>query len=134
VEIEIGIKFAVFDRILAATRKVATATSPPAGLAHAAGHLDQVYLGVRHACSQRRLYVRFGGVVADETVDPVLVGEIKGIVLPAIAGMATGATGPVAGDVYEEVVYGFGGLAQIDLFLVTLCEFGRSFPQPVGAR
>ena len=60
--------------------------------------------------------------MADEAVNPGFIGEVKVGVLPAVAGVTTGATGPVAGKVYEEVVDGFGGLAQVDPLLVTLGE------------
>jgi len=55
--------------------------------------------------------------VADEAVNPGLISEVKVGVLPAIANVTTGATGQVAGDVYEKIVDGLGGLAQVDPLL-----------------
>ncbi len=101
---------------------MAFTTGPAAGFANLPGYPDQVYVGIRHTRAQRIFLIGSGGIVAYETVDLGLVGEVKGSILPAVAGMTASATGPVTGDVYAEVVNGFGGLAQVDAFLLTLGE------------
>ena len=111
---------------------MAFATGPAARFANVQGDPDQVYVLNRHPRALRIFLIGSGGVVADKTVDLGLVGEVKGSILPTVAGMTARATGPVAGDVYAKVVYGFGGLAQVDALLLTLGEGGRTFPQPVG--
>jgi hypothetical protein len=132
VEIKKRIELTVPDRILAGICEMAGTTGLPTGLAHILGHMDQVHVGIRFTRAQGRFLVSPRGVMADEAVDPGLVGEVKVSVLPAIAGMTTGATGPVAGKGYEEVIDGFVGLAQVDLLLVILGEGRRASPQPVG--
>ena len=122
VKTEKRIELSVFDRLIAATCKMAVTTGNPAGFAHVLGHMHKVHLRVRHTRSRGGFYIGSCRLVADEAVNPGLVGEVKGCIFPAKAGVTTGATGPVAGEVYEEVVDGFGGLAQIDPLLITRGE------------
>jgi len=96
------------------------------------GYHYQVHVDIRHTGALRIFLIGPRGVVAYKAVNPGFVGEVKGSIPPAVAGMAVGATGPIAGDVYTEIVDGFSGFAKVDSLFLTLGECGRSFPQPVG--
>lgn len=111
VKIEKGIEFPVLNRILTGTSKMAGAAGLAAGFSDVLGHIHQIHLRLWHTRPSGCFSVGFGCVVADEAVDPGFFRKIKCVVLPTIPGMAGGATGPVAGDVYEEVIHRFGGLA-----------------------
>ena len=71
--------------------------------------------------------------MAYEAVDPGLVGKVKACVFPTIASMTPRATRPVAKNAHAEIVYGYGGLAQIYPLVLTKSEWRRTFPQPVSA-
>ena len=101
---------------------MALTAGPAAGLADVFGYLDQIHVGIRHTRAQRIFFIGPRGIVAYETVNPGHVGKVKGSIRPSVAGMTTGATRPVAGHVYEKVVNGFGGLAQVDPLFLTLGE------------
>ena len=73
----------------------------------------------------RELLVGACGVMADETVDVLLGGEIETVVLPSIADVAAGTARQITGDVEAKVVDD-GFLAQ-NLAGVGICEF----PVPV---
>jgi hypothetical protein len=78
-------KIRVLHGFTAAPVEMALPAGFPGGVPDVFGHMDQIHLGIGHAGGRRRLLVGPGGVVTDQAVDPGLVGEIKGVVLPAVS-------------------------------------------------
>jgi hypothetical protein len=110
-----GIQVAVLGAVAAAAVEVTAAAAGDVGRADVARDLSQVGRGqfltvhggraLQHpAGALGRLVVGAGGVVADQTVDPSVVGEVERRVLPAIAGVAGGAARLVGAHVGAEVV------------------------------
>ena len=69
--------------------------------------------------------------MAHKAVDLGFVVKVKGRVPPAITGMTTRTTGPVADNAHAEIVDGYGGFTQICPPFLALGERRRTFPQPV---
>ena len=65
------------------------------GWPHTLGHLDQVHRRIRHSCTSRNFLIATGLVVTDQAVNIVTISEIEAVILPAVAYMTAGATGPV---------------------------------------
>jgi hypothetical protein len=81
----------------------------------------------------RELLVGAGLIVTDQAVHEVLVVEVEGLVLPAVAGMTTGAARFVAGQGDAEVVDDVFSLADGDVLLFLELLLGtRADPRPVG--
>ena len=119
-----GIQITMLDRITATPEKMAGAAVTPSGTSH--GLSDSGPVG-----REKRLAIEFGGfgdrisglggkflvgtclVMTDQTVDLGRVGEIKGLVLPPVPGMAGGAPGLVGLDVDAEIVHHQSALAHL---------------------
>jgi hypothetical protein len=67
----------VLDRVATAAAEVTIAARLTAGSANMVGHVQQINLRSRHACTGWVLFVAAGGVVAHETVNPRLISEIE---------------------------------------------------------
>ena len=78
----------VFHSVGAATAEMTVTAGLAAGATHMLGHLDQIHLWIRHAGCLRRLFIGSGGVMTDQAVNLCHIGKIKGIVFPAVSGMA----------------------------------------------
>ena len=69
--------------------------------------------------------------MANEAVDPTLVGKVKGCVLPTVPGMTARTTRPIAENTHAEIIDGDGTLTQIHALVLAQSVRGRAFPQPV---
>ena len=69
-------------------------------------------LGGGMAGTGRKFFISSGLLVANQAIDPGLVGEVEIFVLPPVAGMARCATSLVALDVHSKVVDGQPALSQ----------------------
>jgi hypothetical protein len=78
------------------------------------------------------LSIRSGGIMANEAIDPALVGKVKGCVSPTVTGMTARTTRPVAEDTHAEIIDGNGALTQIHPLVLTQSEGRWAFPQPVS--
>lgn len=105
----------MFYAVTAAAVEVASPTVGPPGQTDALRHLREIgrrewlafeRLGLvgRMPGIGRELLVGAGLVMADETVDAGLIGEIERFVLPTVAGMATGAARQVGDNVAAKAV------------------------------
>lgn len=72
----------------AATAEMTVTTGLAAGAPHMLGHLDQIHLGIRQPGCLRRLFIGSGGVMTNQAVNLGHIGKIKGIVFPAVSGVA----------------------------------------------
>lgn len=77
----------VLDRVSPAAAEMAGPAVFPLRTTHMKGNLDQVNFGIRHTGGRGLLAVGTRGIVADQAVNPIPVGKIKAVVLPAVSGV-----------------------------------------------
>jgi len=123
------VQIAMLDCIAAATVEMAVTAVGAIGQGNALCRGQQIDLRSRVAGG--RLAVVAGAVMTDQAVDAGGIGEVEGLVLPAVAGMAAGAFRPVPLDADAEIVDQV--LLADGYRLIMAGDMGRSaFPLPVG--
>jgi hypothetical protein len=121
----------MLDGIITAPAPMTGATVFPPGRPHMPRNFSQIKVFLCLSAAARGLLVLAGHVVTHKAVDPRRIRKIKRRILPSVADMAAGATAPVGGNAYSEIVQELF-FAQVLAVFMALNKGARAFPEVVS--